>query len=422
MIFVFLCVSSAFKCFTRHFIAAMQLLCLLMVLSACNRPAPQGPAATPIIQRPTQTPIVVTLPRAPSPTAKPNIDHSIGPDRAYLTIIMYGDFQCTLCLDVARSLAILRDRYVNDIKIVYRQFPQVSENDKAMLAAQAAEAAAAQGKFWEMHDQLYAHQDEWHGLTVEQFRAKLPDYAKIVSLDVAAFTAALDGNVALPAIQRAIADAEKLELKGTPVLLFNGLPYSGRVDLYALDSYVRLRLLEKRWYPHQPDLMINVNKHYTATLVTEKGSVVIELYANAAPAAVNNFVFLARDGWYNNITFHLVIPNSLVQTGDPSGSGFGGPGYTIIDEHQNGLVFDREGMVAMASQRTVANSGGSQFFISLEPLRPSADYDKQFTIFGHVTSGMDVLRKLTPRNPFDELDYPNPPPGDRLISVTIEEQ
>lgn len=394
-------------------------------LSACSGAAPA--AITPPKQptsrtvAATGTPIVITLTPGVSPTGGQSIDHAIGPANAFLTIIMYGDFQCKLCLDVARSLAVLRDRYVSDVRVVFRHFPQMSENDKAMIASQAAEAAAAQGKFWEMHDQLYAHQAEWSALPVDQFRAKLTTYAQTVGLDVKAFNTALDSNAALPALQKAIQDAQKLELKGAPVLLFNGQPYSGRVDLYQLDNYTRLRLLEKRWYPHQPDLQININKHYTATLVTEKGNVEIELYANAAPAAVNNFVYLARDGWYNNITFHLVIPNLLVQTGDPSGSGFGGPGYNIVDEHDNGLIFDREGMVAMASQRDKPNSGGSQFFISLSPLRPVTDYDKQFTIFGHVTSGMDVLRRLTPRNPFDELNYPNPPPGDRLISVMIKE-
>src|SRR5207244_4670889 len=124
-----------------------------------------------------------------------------------------------------------------------------------------------------------------------------------------------------------------------------------------------------------------------------------------APVTVNNFIFLARDGWYNNITFHLVVPGQIAQTGDPSGSGFGAAGYNIIDERENGLKFDREGMVAMASQRGVANSASSQFFITYGPLRPVVDYDEQFTIFGQVTQGMDVLRKLTPRNPFDELRF-----------------
>ncbi len=147
----------------------------------------------------------------------------------------------------------------------------------------------------------------------------------------------------------------------------------------------------------------------------------INLFPQAAPVTVNNFVALARDGWYNNITFHRVIPGQLAQTGDPSGSGFGTAGYTIIDEADNGLHFDREGMVAMASQKDVPNSGSSQFFITYGPLLPEVQYDGVYTIFGQVTQGMDVLRQLTPRDPFDQLHFPNPPPGDKLIRVEISE-
>ena len=92
-----------------------------------------------------------------------------------------------------------------------------------------------------------------------------------------------------------------------------------------------------------------------------------------------------------------------------------------MDENDNGLSFDREGVVAMASTRGVPNSASCQFFITYGPLVPAIDYDKQFTIFGQVTQGMDVLRKLTPRDPFDEQRYPNPPPGDKLIRVDITE-
>jgi cyclophilin family peptidyl-prolyl cis-trans isomerase/protein-disulfide isomerase len=370
--------------------------------------------------------IIVTQPPPPTATPRPTYiggaaDHLLGTDSAYLTVVLYGDFQSTPSFDVARILAVLRDRYLEDMRIVWRHFPQPT-NDKSMLAAQASEAASAQGKFWEMHDQLFTHQSEWASLPPDQFRTKLVDYAKIVGIiDLSAFNTALDQQTYVPLIQKAVQEAADLDLKGVPVLLFNGLPYSGRIDEFALDTFTRLKLLEKRWYAHQPELIINLEKKYTATLNTEKGNVVIELYAKAAPVTVNNFVFLAQDGWYNNITFHRVIPGQLVQTGDPSGSGFGTAGYHIISEADNGLIFDREGLVAMASQKDMPDTASAQFFITLGPLRPSLDYDKQYAIFGTVKEGMDVLRKLTPRDPFDELRFPNPPPGDKLISIQITE-
>lgn len=388
-------------------------------LAACanNNPGQSGRTATPFT-------VVVTL--TPSPTPNRSLggaaDHSIGPDDAFLSIVMYGDFQCALCLDVARSLAIIRTNYPADVRVVWRHFVQPAD-DKARLAAQASEAAAAQGRFWEMHDQLFIHQAEWIALPQDQFRARLTDYAKFIGLsDLAAFNNALDQETYGALVDKATQEAQDLGLKGIPALLFNGQPYSGRIDEYALDGQARLRLLEKRWYPHIPDMAIDVNKKYTATLVTEKGNIVIELFAQAAPITVNNFVYLVQDGWYNNITFHLVVPNQIAQTGDPSGTGFGWTGYHIPDERTNGLIFDREGLVAMASQRGVQDSGSSQFFITYGPLRPAQDYDGQFTIFGQVIQGMDVLRKLTPRNPFGDTNFINPPPGDKLITIQITVQ
>ncbi len=398
----------------RH---SILFLLIMLALAGCGQ---IGPTATPYMKIVTLTPRGQVSSPAPTVARAPATNHTLGPENALLTIIMYGDFQCELCLEVARNLAILRDKYAADTRLVFRHFPQPGD-DKADLAAQAAEAASAQGKFWEMHDQLYAHQPEWKALPPDNFRAKLNDYAKTVGLDASQFSASLDKKQYAPLVAQSLLDAQDLQLKGVPVLLFNGTAYSGRVDLFALENYVKFRLLEKRWLKVQPALQIDLQKKYSATLKTEKGDVEIQLYADAAPVTVNNFVALARLGWYDDITFHLVIPNQLAQSGDPSGSGYGGPGYTIIDEAKNGLTFDREGVVALASTRGVPNSGGSQFFISLAPLRPISDYDGQFTIFGTVTKGMDVLRKLTPRNLFDEARFPNPPPGDKLISVTITE-
>jgi cyclophilin family peptidyl-prolyl cis-trans isomerase/protein-disulfide isomerase len=408
----------------RRFVLFDVAVCTLfaVLMTACSSPAAQATVST----TGNSSVVVSTLPPRPTETPRPAYtggaaDHLLGTDSAYLTIVMYGDFQCQICFEVARVLAVIRNRYPNDVRIVWRHFPQPA-NDKANLAAQASEAASAQGHFWEMHDQLFTHQTEWSAMTPAQFRTKLVDYAKLVGVsDLAAFDQALDGQTYAPLIEKANKEAIELEFKGVPALLFNGLPYSGRIDEFALDSFTQLKLLEKRQYKKQPELVIDLKKHYTATLVTQYGNVVIDLFSDAAPVTVNNFVFLAKAGWYNDITFHRVIPGQLAQTGDPSGSGFGTAGYTIIDEADNGLTFDREGLVAMASQRNVPNSGSSQFFITYGPMQPALEYNKVFTVFGVVTQGMDLLKKLTPRDPFDELRYPNPPPGDKLIRVEINE-
>ncbi len=169
----------------------------------------------------------------------------------------------------------------------------------------------------------------------------------------------------------------------------------------------------KQWSA-APAMQIDVNKRYTATLEMDKGNIVIELLPQAAPITVNNFVFLARQGYYDGVTFHRVLPGFVAQGGDPTGSGSGGPGYFIPNETSAGLTFDSAGVVAMANSGKDRN--GSQFFITYGP---QPDLNGGYTIFGRVTGGMDVAQALTPRNPAEQ---PNAPPGDKINTITIAEQ
>jgi cyclophilin family peptidyl-prolyl cis-trans isomerase len=162
-----------------------------------------------------------------------------------------------------------------------------------------------------------------------------------------------------------------------------------------------------------PDMQIDVTRQYFATLDTDKGQIVIELLPQAAPITVNNFVFLARQGYYDGVTFHRVLPGFVAQGGDPTGTGAGGPGYFIPNEDSD-LTFDGPGVVAMANSGRDRN--GSQFFITYEAL-PALDGG--YTIFGRVTSGLEVAFALTPRDPSSD---PNAPPGDKINAVTIEEK
>jgi len=164
-----------------------------------------------------------------------------------------------------------------------------------------------------------------------------------------------------------------------------------------------------------PAMQIDPNKQYFATLKTEKGDIRIQLFADKAPETVNNFVFLARQGFYDDITFHRVIPGFMAQTGDPTGTGGGGPGYTIEDEFSPDLQHDQPGMVSMANKGQ-PNTGASQFFITYAP---TPHLDGHHTIFGRVAEGMDVLEQLTERQPSKNS---NVPPGDKLLSVKIEEK
>ncbi len=383
------------------------------MLSAC------GSAPTPTAAPFRPPTVIVTLPpRTPTPD-RGSADHDLGKADAYLHIVHYGDLQSEPCLIAARALLRLYAEYPDQIRLTWRHFPQ-PQHDKAFLAAQALEAAAAQGAFWPLHDLLFADQAAWRGLAPEQFSAQLPDYARRAGIpDLAAFSAALQAQTYAPIVERAAEEARKRGLRGAPALIMQGQAYSGLLDERAISDVARLILLRQRQFEKQPPLQINLDAQYIATLYTEKGEVEIELFTRAAPAAVNNFVFLARQGWYDNITFHLVT-DDIVQTGDPSGSGRGTAGYFIADEHDNGLLFDREGLVAMANQRGVPNSASSQFFITLAP-QPQEGFNRQYTIFGAVRRGMDVLRSLTKRDPADALRYPNLPPADKLLRVVITE-
>ncbi len=166
-------------------------------------------------------------------------------------------------------------------------------------------------------------------------------------------------------------------------------------------------------YGEYPPMTIDNTKKYLATVKMAKGGeFVIELYPDKAPLAVNNFVFLARDHYFDGVTFHRVLDGFMAQGGDPTGTGMGGPGYEFKNE-DNDLKFDKAGVVAMANAGRDTN--GSQFFITFGP----ADYlNGGYTIFGQVIQGMDVVNGITLRDPDQNPTFQ----GDAMESVTITEE
>jgi cyclophilin family peptidyl-prolyl cis-trans isomerase len=172
--------------------------------------------------------------------------------------------------------------------------------------------------------------------------------------------------------------------------------------------------LGKKQFTECPPFDVDPKKQYIATLHTEKGDIVIQLFADKAPLAVNSFIFLARQGWFDGVTFHRVIPGFVAQAGDPSGTGNGNPGYFFKNEISD-LKFDKPGMVGMANSG--ADTNGSQFFITYAA---AVHLDGGYTIFGQVLSGLDVAEKLTPRDPSQGTSLL--PPGDKILGVDIEEK
>lgn len=165
-------------------------------------------------------------------------------------------------------------------------------------------------------------------------------------------------------------------------------------------------------YSQPPAMQIDSNKKYMAIMHTEKGDIGIELFAAQAPKTVNNFVFLAREGFYNGTTFHRVIRDFMAQGGDPRGTGTGGPGYKFDDERGAlSLKHDSAGILSMANAGP--NTNGSQFFITFGP---TPHLNGKHGVFGKVVSGMDVVRSVRERDP-----QRDPRPGDKILSIDIVE-
>ncbi len=144
----------------------------------------------------------------------------------------------------------------------------------------------------------------------------------------------------------------------------------------------------KQW-KSAPAMQIDPKKRYSASMETNKGAIEIELYPQHAPQTVNNFVFLSKEGFYDRVKFHRVIPNFMVQGGDPTGSGRGGPGYRFADECAGNPLRHESGVLSMANAGP--NTNGSQFFITHSPQQ---HLDGKHTVFGKVTSGIDVVNSI----------------------------
>ncbi len=167
---------------------------------------------------------------------------------------------------------------------------------------------------------------------------------------------------------------------------------------------------QKKW-DSPPPMTIDPQKTYHATFHTDKGDIVVRLHAEKTPKTVNNFVFLAQEGFYKDTIFHRVIANFMAQGGDPTGTGTGGPGYRFEDEFHPSLRHDKPGILSMANAGPGTN--GSQFFLTHVP---TPWLDNKHSVFGEVTQGMDVLLSIPPRDPQQRNA-----PAVKLNSVNIEE-
>lgn len=448
----------------RHWRSISLLISMCVLLAACASPATPGLTGPTVLENAAGVPGAEAARNAdnqpvcqvvgPFNDFEPyapvdELDWQFGPADALVTIVEYSDFQCPYCARLEANLLALQAAYPEDVRLVYRHFP-LKSHDKALLAAQAAEAAGAQerSQFFAMKNLLFENQAEWQEMSPKRFETWLESQAGSLGLDVDRFLQDLEDPQTKARLEAA-QQADIPGLEGTPFLILNGGAFKGSWDLNNLKAIVevyrqaaqsvgRERLadypatqfktpedveralafyqeieasMQGRIFDECPPQVIEPGRHYTATIVTAKGKVVVRLEPERAPFAVNNFVFLARQGWYDGLTFHRVLPGFIAQAGDPSGYGLGGPGYLFSDEISQG--FDKPGVVAMANAGF--NTNGAQFFITDKAL---PQLDGGYTIFGQVVEGMEVVRSLTARDPNQKGTLPE---GDRIETIIIEE-
>lgn len=337
-------------------------------------------------------------------------DWVLGPDDAVATFMEYSEPQCPYCAQLEPILNAVQERYPDDVRLVFRHrpFPE-SFHDKSILASQALEAAGKQGKFQEVKNHLFETQSEWAPIAKNGFDAWLEGKIGQFGLDSDQFFKDMYSKEIVQKISDAADSANSLGINGTPTLFINGYKWpENERSLVVFSSYVQLLKSQDAEYDGCAPTVIQPGKQYAATISTTKGDIEVDLFADTAPYAVNSFIFLANEGWYDGLPF--IPTNELVLSGDPSDTGYGGSGYAYLDEENDALSFDEPGK--LATYRLAPGVNGSSFFINKIQLEGQLPY----TIFGEVTSGMDVVNAMEIRKDFFD------PALDFILSVTITEK
>ncbi|MCD4752811.1 MAG: peptidylprolyl isomerase [Anaerolineaceae bacterium] len=422
----------------RQFVSISVILILTSVLAACANTETLTPTAAPsemplptvsFEQSENQRPFEEAFPgefsdcilssekeSAPFPVAPASEnEHWQGSAAPKITLIVYLDPQCPYCAALNPVLETLLLEYPNELQIVYRQMPLIMVHENALLASQALEAVSMQDDeaFFALQKILYSDQSLWELMTEDDFKNFLILKVEELKLDSALFMESLKDPELQTKILIQLDTALQAGITYSPFVLIDGSSYGNLpFDLGTMRTIIELTLLKENQFSECPPQLIEEGKGYIATLTTKYGDIIIELFPEVAPLAVNNFIFLSQQGWYDNNPFYRVLPDSFVLTGDPTGSSLGGPGYAFRNETDPSINFSLPGLVAM-NNAGAPNTNGSQFFITYQPM---TELNGKFTIFGQVIQGFDILNLLTQRDPMTDAEMIQP---DYLLSVTI---
>lgn len=352
-------------------------------------------------------------------------DWSIGPDDAAVTFIEYSEPQCPFCASLEPQLMALYEMYPEDVRLVYRHFPLDSIHDKSLLASQALEAAGRQGKFQELKNFLFERQspnpnnpavadlpetDFWALIEPDRFDEWLAERVGELDIDPDQLVEDMMSEEIENIILDAKAEAVRLGLTGTPSLFFNGYFWvlQRSVDFFAV--YTELVLNQAREYEQCPEMTIDTEKTYTAVITTTNGVIRAELFDDIAPYAVNSFIFLARDGFFDGNP--ILSDNDFFVSGDPTGTIAGGPGYVTLDESSDEVNLDEPGTLFIFNQFSTPGLNGSVFAIN-KTAQPDQEGN---TIIGSVIEGLDVAQNAEFRPSFML------PEAEQIISVEIIEE
>jgi len=344
-------------------------------------------------------------------------DWILGAFDAPVTFMEYSEPQCPYCAQLEPILTSFQNKYPNDVRVVfrYRPFPE-SFHDKSILGCQAMEAAGMQGKFQEFKNWLFERRSKdannanvadlpdsefWLSVAPDDFDEWLAERVADLGIDTEQFLEDMFSEEVVIKIQEAQASADALGIKGTPTLFINGFEWpEGTRGTEIFSVYTELLLHQENEFKECPQMLIDTAKSYSASIETTKGNIVVELFDDIAPYAVNSFVFLSNQGWYDNLP--IIVNDQLILSGDPSNTGVGGAGYAYKDEINSNYNFSEPGMLATYSPFG-PNLNGSMFLIN----KAAVEGQGGTTIFGKVLNGLEVVNSLTSE--------------DHIIKITIKE-
>ena len=292
-------------------------------------------------------------------------DWSIGPEDAPLTIVEYSDFQCPYCRNASMSLIAYQKKHPDDVRLIYRHFP-LSFHEKAVIAATAVNAAGDQGMFFDAADFLFDKQTEWSSLPdLNAFGEWLiNNFKKFSDLDFEKWFLAFTDNDRINEVEKIYDEVVATGIVGGTPTIYVNFEQVNNIS----DEFLNKKLEEAKAANYDfsscPDVVIEEGVKYQAVLETEVGDIHVDLYSDTAPFAVNNFKFLAENGWYENNDILKKQDGFMLQSGDPTNTMYGYPGYYFTTEFDESHLFDGVGFIGMANSGR--NKNGGQFFITYD--------------------------------------------------------